>query len=276
MRRALDYAKMFDRVIMQHCQVPELTLDGVMHEGFESMRLGLPGMPSAAEDIMVARDIRLAEITGGRVHIQHISTARSVELVRDGQRRGVRVTAEACPHHFSLTDETLRTFDSNFKMNPPLRTWSDVEAVINGLKDHTISIIATDHAPHAREKKMREIDQAPFGIVGLETLIPITVTRLIDPGHLTWPEVIRKLTCNPAQLLGIAKGTLKAGADADVTIIDPDVRWTIDPAAFRSKSRNTPFGGWEVRGRAHTAIVAGEVRYSRAGIVHQSNPAVHA
>ncbi len=276
MRRALEYAKMFDRVIMQHCQVPELTLDGVMHEGFESMRLGLPGMPSAAEDIMVARDIRLAEITGGRVHIQHISTARSVELVRDGQRRGVRVTAEACPHHFSLTDETLRTFDSNFKMNPPLRTWSDVEAVINGLKDHTISIIATDHAPHAREKKMREIDQAPFGIVGLETLIPITVTRLIDPGHLTWTEVIRKLTCNPAQLLGIAKGTLKAGADADVTIIDPDVRWTIDPAAFRSKSRNTPFGGWEVRGRAHTAIVAGEVRYSRAGIVHQSNPAVHA
>ena len=171
------------------------------------MRLGLGGMPAAAEDIMVARDIRLAEITGGRLHIQHISTARSVDLVREGQRRGVRVTAEACPHHFTLTDEKLRTFDSNFKMNPPLRTWSDVEAVIGGLKDGTIEIIATDHAPHAREKKMREIDQAPFGIIGLETLIPITVTKLIEPGHLTWPEALRKLTINAAQLLGIPKGT---------------------------------------------------------------------
>ncbi len=270
MRRALQYAKMFDRVIMQHCQVPDLTTGGVMNEGFESMRLGLGGMPAAAEDIMVARDIRLAEITGGRLHIQHISTARSVDLVREGQRRGVRVTAEACPHHFTLTDEKLRTFDSNFKMNPPLRTWSDVEAVIGGLKDGTIEIIATDHAPHAREKKMREIDQAPFGIVGLETLIPITVTSLIEPGHLTWPEAIRKLTVSAAQLLGIPKGTLRGGADADVTIIDPAARWTIDPTRFRSKSQNTPFGGWEVRGRAHTVIVGGEVRFTRGGIVQQA------
>ncbi|MBV8678039.1 MAG: dihydroorotase, partial [Planctomycetaceae bacterium] len=171
MRRALLYAKMFDRAIMQHCQVPELTVGGVMNEGFESMRLGLGGMPAAAEDIMVARDIRLAEITGGRLHIQHISTARSIELVREGKRRGVRVTAEACPHHFTLTDERLRTFDSNYKMNPPLRTWDDVEAVIGGFKDGTIEVIASDHAPHAPEKKMREIEQAPFGIVGLETLI---------------------------------------------------------------------------------------------------------
>ena len=231
-------------------------------------------MPAAAEDIMVARDIRLAEITGGRLHIQHISTARSVELVREGQRRGVRVTAEACPHHFTLTDEELRAFDSNFKMNPPLRTWSDVEAVIGGLKDGTIEIIATDHAPHAREKKMREIDQAPFGIVGLETLIPITVTSLIEPGHLTWPEVDAQADLNPAQLLGIPKGTLRAGADADVTIIDPDLRWTIDPPQFRSKSRNTPFGGWEVRGRAHTVIVGGEVRFTLGGIVqHTGTPA---
>lgn len=274
MRRALQYTKMFDRVIMQHCQVPELTVGGVMNEGFESMRLGLGGMPAAAEDIMVARDIRLAEITGGRLHIQHISTARSVELVREGIRRGVRVTAEACPHHFTLTDERLRSFDSNFKMNPPLRTWADVEAVIGGLMDDTISIIATDHAPHAREKKMREIDQAPFGIVGLETLIPITVVSLIEPGHLSWPEVIRKLTYNPAQLLGLDKGTLKAGADADVTIIDPHARWTIDPTTFRSKSRNTPFGGWEVRGRAHTVIVSGEVRFTRGGIVQQGSAAV--
>ncbi len=276
MRRTLEYAKMFDRVIMQHCQVPELTVGGVMHEGLVSMRLGLSGMPAAAEDIMVARDIRLAEITGGRLHIQHISTARSVELVREGQRRGVRVTAEACPHHFTLTDSELSAFDSNYKMNPPLRTWNDVEAVIEGLKDNTIEILATDHAPHAREKKMKEIDQAPFGIVGLETLIPITVSSLIEKGHLTWPDVIRKLTCNAARLLGIPKGTLKGGADADVTIIDPDESWVIDPTQFRSKSRNTPFGGRKVRGRAHTVIVAGEVRFTRGGIVERSEAAVHA
>lgn len=273
MRRALQYAKMFDRVIMQHCQVPELTGGGVMNEGFESTRLGLGGMPAAAEDIMVARDIRLAEITGGRLHIQHISTARSVELVREGKRRGVRVTAEACPHHFTLTDERLRTFDSNFKMNPPLRTWSDVEAVIGGLKDGTIEILATDHAPHAAEKKMRELDQAPFGIVGLETLVPISILGLIEPGHLTWPDLIRKLTINPAQLLGIPKGTLQPGADADVTLIDPETRWTIDPTKFLSKSRNTPYGGWEVRGRAHTVIVGGEVRYTLGGIVQQGSKA---
>jgi dihydroorotase len=223
---------------------------------------------------MVARDIRLAEITGGRLHIQHISTARSVELVREGIRRGVRVTAEACPHHFTLTDERLRSFDANYKMNPPLRTWNDVEAVIGGLKDNTIEIIATDHAPHAREKKMREFDQAPFGIVGLETLIPITVMSLIEPGHLSWPEVIRKLTYNPARLLDIPKGTLRAGADADVTIIDADAHWTIQPNEFQSKSRNTPFGGWQVRGRAHTVIVGGEIRFTRGGIVQQTGAAV--
>jgi len=274
MRRALEYSRMFDRVIMQHCQVPELTVGGVMNEGFESMRLGIPGMPPAGEDIMVARDIRLAEITGGRLHIQHISTARSVELVREGKARGVKVTAEACPHHFTLTDECLRSFDANFKMNPPLRTQADIDAVIGGLKDGTIEILATDHAPHAPEKKLRELDQAPFGIVGLETLIPITVHSLIDPGHLSWPEVIRKLTINPAQLLGIPKGALRPGADADITLIDPEARWTIDPARFRSRSRNTPFAGWSVRGRAHTVIVAGEVRFTLGGIVHQAGLAV--
>jgi dihydroorotase len=267
MRQALQYSKMFNRVVMQHCQVPELTTGGVMNEGFESMRLGLPGMPAAAEDIMVARDIRLAEITGGRLHIQHISTARSVELVREGKRRGIDVTAEACPHHFTLTDESLRSFDANFKMNPPLRTWEDVEAVIGGLIDGTIEVLATDHAPHAPEKKLRELDQAPFGIVGLETLVPIVVKGLIEPGHLSWPEVIRKLTINSARLLGIAKGTLRPGADADVTIIDPEARWTIEPDQFHSKSRNSPFGGWNVRGRAHTVLVGGEVRHSLGGIV---------
>jgi len=274
MRRALQYAKMFDRCIMQHCQVMELTVGGVMNEGFESMKLGLGGMPAAAEDIMVARDIRLAEITGGRLHIQHISTERAVELVREGKRRGVDVTAEACPHHFTLTDERLRTFDSNFKMNPPLRTRADVDAVIGGLRDGTIDLLATDHAPHSAEKKLRELDQAPFGIVGLETLIPITAHALIEPGHLSWPEAIRKLTVEPARLLKIPKGTLRAGADADVTIIDPDTPWTIDPAAFHSKSRNSPYGGWQVRARAHTVIVAGEVRYTLGDIVRQAGSPV--
>ncbi|WP_337174146.1 dihydroorotase [Paludisphaera sp.] len=266
MRRALEYSKMFDRVVMQHCQVMELTVGGVMNEGFESTRLGLGGMPAAAEDIMVARDIRLAEITGGRLHIQHISTARAVELVREGKRRGIRVTAEACPHHFSLTDECLRTFDSNFKMNPPLRTAEDVAAVIEGLKDDTIEILCTDHAPHAREKKMRELDQAPFGIVGLETLLPLTVTCLIEPGHLTWPQAIRKMTVNAAALLNLPnKGTLRPGADADVTVIDPGLDWTVEAAKLRGKSKNTPYDGWKVRGRAHTVIVEGEVRYRLEG-----------
>lgn len=274
MRRALQYALMFDKVIMQHCQVMELTVGGVMNEGFESARLGLPGMPAAAEDIMVARDIRLAEITGGRVHIQHVSTSRAVELISEGRRRGIRVSGEACPHHFTLTDECLKDFDTNFKMNPPLRTADDVAAVIDGLRDGTLELLATDHAPHAREKKLREIDQAPFGIVGLETLIPITVHGLVEPGHLTWPEVIRKLTIAPAELLGIPKGTLKPGADADVTIIDPNIKWKIDPTKFVSKSRNTPYGGWDVKGRAHTVIVNGEIRYTMPGVEHRnrSNP----
>lgn len=263
MRQALKYAKMFNRVVMQHCQVPELTVGGVMHEGFQSARLGLKGMPAAAEDIMVARDIRLAEITGGRLHIQHISAARSVQLVRDAKRRGlVDVTAEACPHHFCLTDASLQDFDTHFKMNPPLREQRDVEAVLEGLADGTIEIIATDHAPHSVEKKALEMDQAPFGIVGLETLLPLVIQKLIEPGLLTWSEAISKLTEHPARLLNLErKGSLKPGCDADVTIIDPRAEWVIDAARFHSKSRNSPFHGWKVRGKAHTVIVAGEVRY---------------
>lgn len=263
MKRALQYSRMFDKVIMQHCQVLELTDGGVMNGGFESMRLGIPGMPPEAEDIMVARDIRLAEVTGGRVHIQHISTRRAVELVRDGKRRGVKVTAEACPHHFTLTDESLSTFDSNYKMNPPLRTRDDVEAVIEGLTDGTIEILCTDHAPHAPEKKARELNLAPFGIVGLETLLPLTVKALIQPGHLSWPRAIEMLTIAPARLLGLAhrKGSLARGHDADVTIIDPAVEWVVDPSRFASKSHNSPFGGWKVQGRAHAVVVNGEIRH---------------
>jgi dihydroorotase len=260
MRRALEYCRMFDRAVLVHAEDLELTRGGVMNEGFESMRLGLRGMPAAAEEVMIHRDIELAALTGGRLHVLHVSTAGGVELIRRGKQRGVRVSGEACPHHLTLTDRCLRTFDSNYKMAPPLRTEADVQALIEGLKDGTLEVIATDHAPHAPEKKMRELDQAPNGIIGLETLLPVCVRALIEPGHLTWPQLIEKLTINPARVLGIDRGTLRPGAEADVTIIDPDAEWTIDPERFRSKSRNSPFAGWKVRGRAWLVIVGGEVK----------------
>jgi dihydroorotase len=260
MRRALEYCQMFDRAVLSHCEDLDLSRGGVMHEGFESMRLGLRGMPAAAEEVAVSRDVALAELTGGRLHILHISTAGSVDKIRRARQRGVRVSAEVCPHHFTLTDQNLRTFDSNYKMSPPLRTEADVEALIAGLKDGTVEVIVSDHAPHAPEKKMRELDQAPGGVIGLETLLPICVRSLIEPGHLTWPQLIEKLTINPARVLGIDRGTLRTGAKADVTVIDPAVEWTIDPKQFRSKSRNSPFAGWKVKGRATTVIVGGTVR----------------
>jgi dihydroorotase len=261
MRRAFEYCLMFDKPVLNHCEVRELTLGGVMHEGLVSMILGLPGMPAAAEDVMVSRDISLAQVTGGKIHIMHVSTAGAVDMNRRAKSRGVRVTTEVCPHHFSLSDESLRSFDSNFKMSPPLRGAADVEACIAGLRDGTIDVICTDHAPHALEKKMRELDQAPFGIVGLETALGLVVTKLIEPGVLDWPSAIAKLTMNPARVLGVNKGTLAVGADADVTIIDPAYEWTVDPACFRSRSKNTPFGGWRLRGRAEAVIVGGEVRH---------------
>jgi dihydroorotase len=260
MRRALEYCSMFDKAVLSHCQDLELSRDGVMHEGFESMRLGLRGMPAAAEEMMVHRDIALAELTGGRLHILHVSTAGSVEQIRQARKRGIKVTGEACPHHFTLTDRELRHYDANCKMTPPLRTDADVQAVIAGLKDGTLDVIASDHAPHAPEKKMRELDQAPGGIIGLETLLPICIRSLIEPGHLTWPQLLEKLTINPARILGIDRGTLKQGSPADVTIIDPSVEWTVDPDQFRSKSKNCPYAGWKVRGRATAVIVGGDLR----------------
>jgi dihydroorotase len=261
MRRALEYTRMFDRPIFNRPQVPELVRNGVMHEGYYSTLLGLRGMPSAAEDIMVSRDIALAQMTGGRLHLMCLSTENSVEQVRRAKARGIRVTAEVTPHHLTLTDATLRSFDSNYIVDPPLRSQEHVNALVAGLKDGTIDVITSDHQPYAEEKKDIELDQVPAGIVGLETLLPICIKSLIEPGHLTWPELIAKLTVGPAAVLNIDKGTLRTGAEADVTLIDPSVEWTIDPQAFRSQSRNTPFGGWNVRGRAHTTIVAGEVRH---------------
>jgi len=267
MRRALEYTKMFDKAILSHSEDLELTRGGVMHEGFESMKLGLRGMPAAAEEIMVYREIALAEITGGRMHILHVSTAGGVELIRQARKRGVRISGEACPHHFTLTDESLRSFDSNFKMAPPLRTKRDVEAILEGLIDGTLEVIATDHAPHAPEKKMRELDLAPNGIIGLETLLPICVQALIETKRLTWPQLILKLTANPARVLSIDRGTLKAGKVADVTIIDPLAEWVIDPNRFHSKSRNCPYAGWKVRGRAAVVIVGGRIKYENGKIV---------
>ena len=261
MWRALEYARMFNCAVFNSPQVPELVRDGVMHEGYYSTLLGLPGIPAAAESIMVSRDIALAARTAGRLHLMCVSTTVSVDLIRRARQNGVQVTCDVTPHHIALTDAELQSFESCFKVDPPLRSEDHVASLIDGLKDGTIDIISSDHQPYAREKKDRELDLVPFGIVGLETLLPICIQTLVEPGHLTWPQLISKLTTGPAALLGIQKGTLQAGADADVTIIDPDVAWQIDPVQFQSQSCNTPFGGRDVRGRAETVIVNGEVRY---------------
>lgn len=263
MRRALEYCLMFDVPILNHPEVLELSRDGIMHEGLTSMVLGLTGMPSDAEDVMTARDLRLAEYTGGRLHLMNISSGGSVELIRRFKSRGAGVTAEICPAHFSLTDDTLRTFDANCKVNPPLRSRNHVDACIAGLVDDTIDIITSCHAPRASEKKLQALDRAPFGMVNLETTLSLVIKHLIEPQFLTWPQAIRKMTINPAQALGLSKGTLQVGADADVTIIDPDVRWTVRRDEFHSRSRNTPFEGAELVGRAVRVIVDGEVRFAR-------------
>jgi len=265
MRRALEYTRMFNRPVFNQPKVPELVAKGVMHEGFYSTLLGLRGMPAAAEEIMVGRDLALAELTGGRVHLMTISTEESVERIRRAKGKGVHVTAEVTPHHLVLTDAELQSFDSSLKVDPPLRTQYHIDHLIEGLKDGTIDIICSDHQPYAPEKKDLELDLVPFGAVGLETLLPICIKVLIEPEHLSWMQLIEKLTAAPAAILGLQKGTLSAGADADVTIIDPNVEWTIEANEFRSKSRNTPFNGWQVRGRAKTVIVGGEIRYQLDG-----------
>ena len=261
MRRALEYCRMFDKPILAHEEVLELSRGGVMHEGLVSLLLGLTGMPAAAEEVMIGRDIALSEVTGGRVHAMHVSTAGGVALIRAAKARGVRITAEACPHHFTLTDESLRGFDSNHKMSPPLRTAADVEAIIAGIADGTIDCIATDHAPHAREKKMLEIDRAPFGILGLETAVGLTVTRLVAPGTISWSRLVEAMSLLPARILGINRGTLRPGAVADITLIDPSCSWRVDSRQFRSRSVNSPFDGWTLQGRAVATIVGGRIKY---------------
>ncbi len=261
MRRVFEYCRMFDKPFLAHEEVLELTAGGVMHEGLVSLVLGLKGMPAAGEEVLIGRDIALAEATDGRLHVMHVSTAGGVALIRAAKARGSRVTAEACPHHFTLTDESLRGFDSNFKMSPPLRTAADVEAIIEGLVDGTIDCIATDHAPHALEKKMLELDRAPFGILGLETAVGLAVTRLVVPGRIDWSRLVEAMSMLPARILGINRGTLRPGAVADITLIDPEMFWRVDAKAFASKSVNTPFHGWTLQGRAVATIVGGRVKY---------------
>ncbi|MCA9206146.1 MAG: dihydroorotase, partial [Planctomycetales bacterium] len=237
MRRALEYCLMFDKPILSRPEVRELTQGGIMHEGVTSMVLGLAGIPADAEDVMTARDLRLAEATGGRLHLMSISSSGSVELIRRAKARGMQVTAAICPQHFTLTDDTLRSFDPNCKLKPPLRSADHLEACIAGIKDGTLDVISSGHSPRAAEKKMRDLDEAEFGMAGLETALSLVITQLIEPGHLDWPAAIAMLSTNPARILGLKnKGHLAVGADADVAIIDPHHRWTVTPANFRSKS----------------------------------------
>ena len=245
--------------MISHAEDDDLSHGTGMNEGVVSTELGIPGAPAAAEDVMVARDILLAELTGAHVHIAHLSTSGAVRLVRDAKARGVRVTAEVTPHHLLLTDEAVRGFDTNTKMNPPLRTKRDVEVLLEGLIDGTIDCIATDHAPHAASEKEGEYDQAAFGIVGLETAVGLLLDRLVKTGALPLGTLIARLSRDPARLLGLPGGSLAAGAPADVTILDLEAGWTIDPARFQSKSRNSPFGGWALTGRPWKTIVGGRI-----------------
>jgi dihydroorotase len=258
MRRAVEYAKMFDLPVLDHCQDYNLVADGVMNEGHWSVALGLRGWPASGEDVIVARNILLAELTDWHIHCQHISSARSVALLREAKRRGVKISGEACPHHFTLTDESLKTYDTNFKMNPPLRTERDRDALREGLADGTIEIIASDHAPHCAYEKEVEFDLAPFGILGLETELALSLA-LVGTKILSLPQLVEKFTVKPAALLRLNKGTLSVGADADITVIDPNREWTYDIARSASKSRNSPFHGWKLRGKAIATIVGGNL-----------------
>ncbi len=257
MRQALEYTRMFDTPIINHAENLSLSADGVMNESTTSVRLGLSGIPAVSEEVMVHRDIMLAELTGAHIHIAHVSTAGSVELIRNAREKGIHVTGEVTPHHISLTDKCLESFDPVYKMKPPLRTQEDVKALKAGLKDGTIDAIATDHAPHTNEEKEGDITTAPFGVIGLESALPIAIKELLDPGILDWPELINVLSTKPADLLHLDAGSLKPGSPADVVVIDPEHEWTIDSTEFESLSENCPFDGWDVRGRPEQVFVDG-------------------
>lgn len=259
MRTALEYAQVFGIPVADHCEDPTLSAGGSMHEGLVSTRLGLKGIPAAAEEIMVARDILLAELTGGHVHLCHMSTRGSVELIRRARDKGLRVTAEATPHHFTLTHERVEGYDTNAKMNPPLREAEDREAIRQALKDGTIDVIATDHAPHHYDAKEREFDEAPNGIIGLETALGLALRELVQTGLMDLPQLIDLMSTRPARTFRLPGGTLAVGAPADVVVFDPEARWKVEPDRFFSKSRNTPWGGAELVGKVNWTIVDGRV-----------------
>jgi dihydroorotase len=264
MRRALEYAGMLGAPIINHCEDPTLKGDGVAHEGFYASRLGLRGIPGEAESLMVERDVSLAALTGAQVHIAHMSARQSIRAVRAGKERGVRVTCEVAPHHFTLTDAMLDgpiKYDTNLKMNPPLREEADRDAMLEGIADGTVDVIATDHAPHHADEKMVEFDRAPFGIVGLETAVPLVFDRLVHAGRISVARAVALLATNAARALNLPGGTLADGVDADITVIDPDRSVTIDAPSLRSRSKNTPFHGWTLRGAVLVTIVSGRIVY---------------
>jgi len=267
MRRALEYAGMFDMPLIEHCEDPTLKGDGVAHEGFQASLLGLRGIPGAAEALGVERGVLLAELTGSHLHIAHMSARASIRAVRKGKEAGVRVTCEVAPHHFTLTDVALGSpiaYDTNTKMNPPLREAADRDAMIAGLVDGTVDAIATDHAPHHYDEKQVEFDRAPFGIVGLETAIPLTLDRLLHSGLLRLPRIVELLSTNPARILKVPGGALAEGDPADITILAPDLKVRVDARSFRSRSKNTPFDGWELRGGVAATIVGGRTVFTNA------------
>ena len=260
MRRAMEYAFPLQLPIISHCEDTNLSADGLMNEGYYSTILGLRGIPSIAEEAMVARDILIAEFTKTSVHIAHVSTAGSVRLIRDAKKRGLKVTAETAPHYFTLTDESLQSYDTNFKINPPLRSEQDVLAIKEGLADGTIDVIACDHAPQGRTDKEVEFEYAANGISGLETSLSLSL-NLISSKTLNWPELIAKMSLNPARILNLPNGILETGADADITVINPLLQWTVDVQAFRSRGKNSPFDGRQIQGKAILTIVGGEIKY---------------
>jgi dihydroorotase len=259
MRSALEYAQTFGIPVIDHCEDPTLAAGGAMNEGVVSARLGLKGIPDEAEEIMAIRDILLARRTKGHVHLAHMSTKGSVELIRWGKDRGINVTAEVCPHHLSLTEECVEGYNTNAKMNPPLRTATDVEALQQAVKDGTIDLVATDHAPHHYDEKEREFADAPNGIVGLETALAVVVTNLVVSKIIDFPTLIDRMSCTPARVFHLQGGTLRKGALADVTVFDPKAQWTVDPSTFYSKGRNSPYAGMTLTGRTTYTIVGGRV-----------------
>ncbi len=268
MRRALEYAGMFDMPVIEHCEEQSLKGDGVAHEGFHASTLGLRGIPGEAESIMALRDISLAELTGGAVHVAHMSARQTLDAVRYGKSRGARVTCEVTPHHFVLTDEMLGApipYDTNVKMNPPLRQTEDRDAMLQGLADGSIDAIATDHAPHHADEKHVEFDRAPFGITGLETAVSLCFDRLVHAGVVSLPRLIELLSVNPARILRVAGGSLSEGAPADISILAPDLAVTVAASRMKSKSKNMPFEGWKLRGGVAATIVGGRAVYVNEG-----------